>query len=145
MNIAEDIKTFFKTQEPNGFFVVDVKVLPAQRVIIHADNEKGISIDECTALHRQLIEQVPGTGDYEITVSSPGLDEPLKVAEQYKKSIGRNVDVLTLEGKKYNGTLTAYNPEHISIEEHRKSGLLTHTFDLQNIKSTRLTISLKKQ
>lgn len=144
MDIAEDIQAFFKGQQASGFFLVDVKVLPTQRILIHADSEKGISIDECSALHRRLIEQMPSAGDYEITVSSPGLDEPLKVTEQYKKSIGKNVDVLMLDGERFSGKLVSYDPGHINIEENSKKGILTHTFNLQDIKSTRLTISFKK-
>ena len=91
-----------------------------------------------------MLEQLPSAGNYEITVSSPGLDEPLKVEQQYKKSIGKTVDVLTFDGEKINGRLIAFEPEQIRIEEKKKSGVSTHTFNLNDIKSTRLTISFNK-
>jgi ribosome maturation factor RimP len=144
MDIFEDINTFFKEQESSGFFLVDVKGLPSERIMIYADNTKGITIDECSALHRALIEKIPSAGDYEITVSSPGLDQPLKVAEQYKKYLGKNVSVLTTDGHKYIGKLTNFINETISIEEQKKAEVIPHTFNLSNIKSTQLSISFNK-
>ena len=46
MAVFEDIKAFFKEQETNGFFLVDIKGLPLQRIQIFDDTEKGITIDE---------------------------------------------------------------------------------------------------
>ena len=143
MSILEDMKTFFKEQQDNGFFLVDVKSLPADRVMIFADSVKGITIDECTALHRKLIEQVASAGDFEITVSSPGLDEPFKVAEQYNKYIGKNVTILTLQGQKHTGKLIAFESEQIIIEEQRKSETIVHSFNLNDVKSTQLSLSFK--
>jgi len=144
MDIFERIEAFFREQESMGYFLVEIKSLPGQRILIYTDSIKGISIDECSALHRKLIESLGEAADaYEITVSSPGLDEPFKVADQYVKSIGKTVDVLTYGGQKFNGTLTSFSPENISIEEHKKAETLVHTFELQDIKSTRLSISFK--
>jgi len=143
MSIVEDIKTFFNGPQNDGYFLVDVKALPADRIMIFADNAKGINIDECSALHRKLIESIETAGDYEITVSSPGLDEPFKVAEQYLKNIGKNVTVLTTEGKKYNGTLLSYETGKITLEERVKKENNVHTFNLNNVKSTQLSLSFK--
>src|SRR6185312_2549325 len=144
MDLFENIKSFFAQQESNGYFLVEIKSLPGQRILIYTDSSKGISIDECSSLHRKLIESLGTEADaYEITVSSPGLDETFKVADQYVKSIGKEVDVLTYGGQKFNGTLKSFNPENISIEEHKKAETLVHTFELQDVKSTRLSISFK--
>ncbi len=143
MSILEDIKIFFKEQQDNGFFLVDIKSLPADRIMIFADTVKGITIDECSALHRKLVEEIASAGDFEITVSSPGLDEPLKVAEQYNKYIGKNVTVLTLQGQKHTGKLISYGHEQIQVEEQKKTGIVLHTFSLNNIKSTQLSLSFK--
>jgi ribosome maturation factor RimP len=143
MSILEDIKTFFKQQQDSGFFLVDIKSLPADRIMIFADTVKGITIDECSALHRKLVEEIASAGDFEITVSSPGLDEPLKVAEQYNKYIGKNVSVLTLQGQKHIGKLIAFEPGQIKIEEQRKSETIVHSFNLNDVKSTQLSLSFK--
>ncbi|MGP8215023.1 MAG: ribosome maturation factor RimP [Bacteroidia bacterium] len=144
MDIIDDISAFFKELDSPGYFLVDIKALPAERIMIYADNHKGITIDECSALHRRLIEKITSAGEYEITVSSPGLDQPFKVAEQYNKNMGKNVTVLTTDGKKYNGRLTSFTDGNITVEEQKKSGIVTHTLNLHNIKSTQLSISFNK-
>jgi ribosome maturation factor RimP len=143
MNILTDIQSFFKLQESNGYFLVDVKFLPQQKLVIYADNNNGISVSECAILHRQLAEAVPALGDYEATLSSPGLDEPFKVPGQYIKNVGKTVDVVTFDGQKIVGKLAAAGTDTIEVEENSKEHEL-HTLNLQEIKSTRLNISFKK-
>jgi ribosome maturation factor RimP len=143
MSILEDIRTFFNEQQNDGYFLVDIKSLSADRIMVFADTVKGITIDECSSLHRKLIEQIASAGDFEITVSSPGLDEPFKVPQQYNKYIGKTVSVITTEGQKYNGTLTSFEPEKIEIEEQKKSEIVKRSFNLNTIKSTQLSLSFK--
>lgn len=144
MSIIEDIQAFFKDQESLGFFLVDVKALPSDVITIYADKDKNITLDECITLHRALIEKIPTAGDYEITVSSPGMDQPFKVAQQYKKYMGRAISVLTNEGQRHTGKLTAFDNNTVTIEEQKKTGLITHSISLENIKSTQLHISFNK-
>lgn len=144
MGIVDEIKDFFKEQSNQGFFLVDVKALPSDVITIYADKAKNITIDECTALHRALIEKIPTAGDYEITVSSPGMDQPFKVAEQYQKYMGRQVSVLLTNGQRYIGKLVAFLNGIITIEEQKKSGPVTHNFNLEDVKSTQLHISFNK-
>jgi ribosome maturation factor RimP len=144
MDMFENIKAFFREEEKNGYFLVDVKALPQQKIMIFADSDKGISISECAMLHRRLIDTVTSAGDYDVTLSSPGLDEPFKVMEQYRKNLGKTVDVVTLDGQKIIGKLTSAGNEAISIEETTRQEQELHTIPLQEIKSTRLSISFKK-
>ncbi|MEM9930098.1 MAG: ribosome maturation factor, partial [Bacteroidota bacterium] len=61
---------------------------------------------------------------YTLNVSSPGVDRPLKFLRQYRKNIGRNLDVTTLEGDKHTGKLTTVNEDHLILEAkvRRKEG-----------------------
>ena len=56
-------------------------------------------------------------GDFALEVSSPGVDEPLKLYRQYKKNIGRTVEVLLNEETRKQGKLTEVNNDEITIEE----------------------------
>ena len=144
MDIIEEIRQFFKEQEGQGFFLVEVKALPGDQITIFADKDKNITLDECTTIHRGLMEKIPTAGDYEIMVSSPGMDQPFKVAEQYKKYMNRNVIVITTDGQRYTGKLLAFNNDTITVEEQKKSGPVEHNFNLNNVKSTQLSISFNK-
>ena len=90
----------------SDIFLVSVKVSVSNKIIIHIDKDSGITIDECAVIHRQ-IEQCfdRDEEDYELQVSSPGLDAPFIVIEQYIKNEGKKVVVLDNDGKKYTGLL----------------------------------------
>ncbi len=57
---------------------------------------------------------------HELEVSSPGMDEPLKVLKQYEKRIGQEVSVLMKNGIRKNGTLKSANENEIAIVEKSK-------------------------
>ncbi len=62
---------------------------------------KGITIDECAAIHRHIEKSLDrDKEDFELQVSSPGLDMPFGVIEQYYKNEGKKVEVVDNEGSK---------------------------------------------
>ena len=81
------------SNEP-GFFLVEIKIGPANNIKVFMDGDSGINIDKLVQYNRRLYKQIeeenmfPG-GDFSLEVSSPGLDEPLKLRRQYLKNIGR--------------------------------------------------------
>ena len=83
-------------------------------------------------------------GDFSLEVSSPGVDEPLKLLRQYKKNIGRNVEVLTNDDVKQEGLLKEVNEEAITIEQiqgkGKKAVILNTVIGFDNIKQTRVLI-----
>ncbi|HSN49992.1 MAG TPA: hypothetical protein VLR52_02090, partial [Bacteroidales bacterium] len=89
-----------------GIFLVAVKVSSANRITILADKNEGITIDECVAIHRHIENNLDrDKEDFELQVSSPGLDLPFGVIEQYYKNEGRKVEVIDSEGSKFTGIL----------------------------------------
>ncbi len=84
-----------------GIFLVAVKVSSSNRITVLADTMKGITIDECAAIHRHIEKNLDrNTEDFELQVSSPGLDMPFGVIEQYYKNEGKKVEVVDTEGDK---------------------------------------------
>ena len=58
----------------------------------------GITIDDCANLNRELSKELDEItlslqDSYLLEVSTPGLDQPLKLKRQYKKNIGRRLKV----------------------------------------------------
>lgn len=90
-------------------FLVEVKMLPNNKLIIHVDGDEGISIQDCVAISRHvgfhLEEENAIEQAYNLEVSSPGVGEPLKLIRQYNKNIGRTVSVKLKEGLKKEGKL----------------------------------------
>ena len=111
--------------EAQGAFLVDVTVGNDRRVKIleiFIDTETGVTAELCAAISREvapiLDESSDFSGPYNIVVSSPGLDRPLKLPQQYRRNLGRNVSVAyeTATGKqKVSGELIEVQPNFISI------------------------------
>src|SRR5680860_918806 len=77
-----------------NLFLVSVKVSSANRITVLADKNGGISIDECASIHRLITNNFDrDEEDFDLQVSSPGLDTPFVVIEQYYKNEGKKVEV----------------------------------------------------
>jgi ribosome maturation factor RimP len=111
-------------------FLVEVKVIPGNNIKVFLDADNGITIDKCIKVNRALYNQIEESdlfpnGDFSLEVSSPGVEEPLKLHRQYKKNIGRTVEVTMNDGTKKEGKLTGVNDDEIIIEEKSGQGKKT--------------------
>jgi ribosome maturation factor RimP len=73
-------------------FLVDVKIRPGNNVKVFVDADRGISIDKLAQYNRSLYRQIEESGlfpnnDFSLEISSPGLDEPLRLSRQYLKNM----------------------------------------------------------
>src|ERR1700748_1652538 len=104
------------------YFLVDIRIKPTNNVKVFLDGDKGISIETCVRYNRALYKKLEETalfpdGDFSLEVSSPGLDEPLKLLRQYKKNVGRQVELVLLDGSKKEGRLLEGRGDGLSVEE----------------------------
>ena len=133
----------------SGLFLVSVKVSSANRIIILADKNEGITIDECAAIHRHIENGFDrDTEDFELQVSSPGLDVPFVVTEQYLKNEGKKVEIVDCEGTKYAGKLKNVTEGGFELETEikikgRTIELKDISFNFEQIKSTRVILTIK--
>ena len=100
-------------------FIVDIKVRPG-KITVLIDKPTGIRIEECAEVNRDLLGKLEGRGVLDesgIEVSSPGMDEPLKVLPQYYSKIGRHVSVVTKDGLRREGILKSADENEVVIEE----------------------------
>lgn len=93
-------------------FLVEVKISPSNDITVEIDNCNGVDIATCADLTRK-IESVfdRDAEDYSLEVGSAGLTSPFKVKGQYVKNIGNEIDILTRDGRKLHGTLTAVSDD----------------------------------
>jgi ribosome maturation factor RimP len=133
----------------SGLFLVSVKISSANRIIILADKNEGITIDECAAIHRHIENGLDrDTEDFELQVSSPGLDVPFVVTEQYLKNEGKKVEIVDCEGTKYAGKLKNVTEGGFELETEikikgRTIELKDISFNFEQIKSTRVILTIK--
>lgn len=134
--------------EPD-LFLVEVRIKPTNNVKIFIDGDQGVSIERLVQLNRRLYKEMEEgsifpNGDFSLEVSSPGLDEPLKMHRQYQKNIGRFAEVTDLEGLKKEGKLVSVDETGIVLEETRGKGkkaeTIQHPISFNNIKTTKIQI-----
>jgi ribosome maturation factor RimP len=131
------------------YFVVEVKIKPTNNVKVFLDGDKGISIEKCVQCNRALYKKIEEdhlfpSDDFSLEVSSPGLDQPLRSLRQYKKNIGRLIDVLMIDGTRKEGKLIESGEDGIVLEEtkgkNKKKEIINHAILFINIKTTTIQI-----
>jgi ribosome maturation factor RimP len=130
-------------------FLVEVKIRPTNNIKVFIDGDQGVSIEKLVFYNRKLYKEIEEdnmfpNGDFSLEVSSPGLDEPLKLYRQYLKNIGRFVEVTDKDGNKKEGKLIGATEQEISVEEQKGKGkkleILQHAIPFENIKMTKIQI-----
>jgi len=130
-------------------FLVSIKIKPTNNFKIFLDADSGLGIDKCIKINRALYKIMEEMGmypdgDFSLEVSSPGLDEPLKLLRQYKKNIGRDVELVMNDDAKKEGKLTAVTEENITIEytegKGKKAVVKTDEIPFDTIKQTKVQI-----
>jgi ribosome maturation factor RimP len=116
-----------------GHFVVDVifsgKQGPSKKILVIVDGDKGVTIDDCALISRQLsnsLDELNLVDDrYLLEVSTPGLDHPLKLKRQFKKNVGRSLKIHLQDKTIIQGKMNAADDEKILIDQEVKEGKKT--------------------
>ncbi|CAL1521192.1 ribosome maturation factor [Chitinophaga sp. MM2321] len=128
-------------------FLVDIRIKPTNNIKLFLDGDKGVPVEKLVSFNRKLYPLLEAAelfpdNDFSLEVSSPGLDEPLKLHRQYLKNIGRKVEVTLLDGTVKEGTLLVVTEEMINIEEviGKKKEKISTDLKLNEIKHTKVCI-----
>lgn len=129
-------------------FLVEVKVRAGNKIVVYADGETGITIDDCVDISKYIESKLDrDVEDYELEVSSPGILQAFKVEKQYIKNIGKQIQVLMKDGTKKCGTLLTVDNAGINIEEKTKlkgkASITISTILFCDMKNTKLLITFK--
>lgn len=142
-------------ERDNGLFVVELSISSSNVITVELDKyEGGVSVEDCMSVSRNIEHNLDREQqDFELNVSSAGLDRPLRVLPQYIKNIGRTVKVVKIDGAKIEGTLVEVNEERIVLEKSMKEKVEgkkkkeviveQHELPFSNIKETKIVISFK--
>lgn len=135
-------------------FVVYLDVKPGNNIQLELDSPNGLSISDCIDFSRQIEHNLDREAeDFELHVSSPGLDKPLRVFQQYQKNIGRDIKVALLDDKKVEGKLEEVNESEIKLtytltekiegKKKKLKKIVEEIIPFTNIKETTIIISFK--
>lgn len=139
----------------NGLFVVDLSISPTNVIHVELDKYEGfVSVDDCIRVSRNVEHNLDREAeDFELHVSSAGLDKGLRVFPQYKKNVGREVKVKLNKGGELQGIMTGATEEFIVVQTSRKERIEgkkkketiieDHKLEMSEIKETKIVISFK--
>ena len=130
-------------------FLVTVNINSGNNITVILDSDSSINIDDCIQISRHIESSLDRVAeDFELNVSSAGLDQPLKLLRQYRKYLNKEVAVVTNEGKKFKGILKGIQENHIEllIPANKKKRTSEQNLEIlfENIKETKGIISFKK-
>lgn len=130
-------------------FLVSIKVKPTNNIKIFLDSDEGMSIEKCVRYNRKLYSLIEEKamfpeGNFSLEISSPGVDEPLKMKRQYDKNIGRKVLVTFKDDTQKEGKLLEVTETDILIEQTTGKGKKAETnqfvIPFENIKTTTVQV-----
>jgi len=124
MEAVEEIRKIAEGKlKDSSQFIVDVIVSSKrkpQKVTVVVDGDGGISIDDCADISREVSKILDESSvlfdNYILEVTTPGLDQPLKLHRQYKKNIGRRLRI-KVSDKIFEGKLVAVSDSGVAIEQ----------------------------
>ncbi len=104
-----------------NLFLVDIKFPMGRQIEVYIDSDTGVQISECATVSRLLEKNLDESGlvpeNYVLDVSSPGMSNPLRVPRQYKRRIGRVLEVLKTDGTQIEAELVEADEEKIKLRE----------------------------
>ena len=140
--------------QDKDYFLVDVNISSDNKIVVEIDHADGVWIEDCVELSKWIEDHLDRDAeDFELEVGSAGLGQPFKVPRQYANFVGKEVEVLTLEGKKVKGILKAVDGNEFTVGVEEKIRLegkkrpvvqeVDHTFEMDKVKYTKYLISFK--
>ena len=132
--------------DEHGFELVDVEYVKEGSnwyLRAYIDKEGGIAVDDCEVISRILSDWLDKTDfiedSYILEVSSPGLGRPLKKEKDYKRSVGKLIDIKLYKPvdkcKEFTGVLDSYDKDTVTIKMDDDT---QKTFDRSNLAMIRL-------
>lgn len=106
--------------EGTDIFLTEIYIKPTNNIKVYLDADSGLDIGRCASINRKLYHLMEEAawypdGNFSLEVSSPGVDVPLKSARQYKKNIGRTLEVTPIEGPQVTGVLKELTEDHLVL------------------------------
>lgn len=149
----ETVRLLLEEKVEGGInFLVSLNVSVDNIIDIVMDGDDGFSISDCMELNRYLNKKLDrDMEDYNLRVSSPGLDQPFMVRRQYYKNIGREVKVHKIDDSVIEGELLAVDDDKITLRTRVKERIegrkakhwveTDHEIEYPAIQSTKVLIS----
>ena len=112
--VEQLVHEFLETRK--DLYLVDLKISAGDDVTVILDGDEGLSLQDCLDASRAVEFNLDREEhDFSLQVMSPGLSEPLKLPRQFKKNMGREIEVLLNSDEKIQGEVVAVDDEKVTL------------------------------
>lgn len=112
----EDLLNMALEQHPN-IFLVDLKISTDKSIKVVLDGDEEVNVKDCINISRAIEGALDrDEEDFSLEVASAGVGSPLKFPRQYRKNLGRKLEVISTEGMKFEGELTHVKEDAIELQ-----------------------------
>ena len=131
-------------------FLMEVLIQPGNIITVYIDGDNSVTISDCQDLSRFIESKLDrDQSDYQLTVSSAGLDRPIRFLRQYRKRIGKELEILTFRGETITGILVKADESFIELEHpvknvKKETAKPNSVISFENIKKAKLIINFGK-
>ncbi|MCK0132394.1 ribosome assembly cofactor RimP [Flavobacteriaceae bacterium F08102] len=102
-------------EENPSLFLIELKITTGYEITVIVDGDEGVNLKECMRISRHIEHNLDREStDFSLVVTSPGATEPIVNNRQYKKNLGKTLNVRTEENK-FEGELTEVLADHITL------------------------------
>ena len=113
---VQDLLSLALEQNPN-IFLVDLKISNDKSINVILDGDKEVNIKDCINISRAIeFDLDRDEEDFSLEVASAGVGSPLKLPRQYRKNLGRKLEVISSDGLKFMGELTHVKEDAIELQ-----------------------------
>lgn len=131
----------------SDMFIVDVQVNAANRITVELDGMNGVTIDDCVGVSRSMEGSLDREQeDFELHVSSAGIDKPLRDRRQFVKNVGRDLRVVKEDGTEWKGQLLEAGDQlklKLPASKKKKLPVREELIGWEEIKEAKIIISFK--
>lgn len=112
--VEQLVHEFLETRK--DLYLVDLKISAGDDITVILDGDEGLSLQDCLDASRAVEFNLDREEhDFSLQVMSPGLSEPLKLPRQFKKNMGREIEVLLNSDEKIQGEVVAVDEDKVTI------------------------------
>ena len=140
--------------EGTDMFVVECTSTPGNEIELTIDSDTSVGIDACVALRRAVEADLDRDAeDFSLTVASAGIGSELRTLRQYRKLVGRPVEVLLTNGVKILAHLDEATDEGVTLSYEEKQAVegrkrkqpvkVTRSYPFAQIKYTKEWLDFK--
>ena len=140
--------------EGTDMFVVECTSTPGNEIELTIDSDTSVGIDSCVALSRAVEADLDRDAeDFSLTVASAGIGSELRTLRQYRKLVGRPVEVLLTNGVKILAHLDEATDEGVTLSYEEKQAVegrkrkqpvkVTRSYPFAQIKYTKEWLDFK--